>query len=311
MEMRKVLAAELEKLMLENEKIIIINADLAKAAGLSGIYSKFPNRCFNVGIAEQNMAGVAAGLSSYGYIPLIFTFTPFASRRMCDQIAVSICYAQQNVKIFGLDPGIVATNNGGTHMSFEDTGIIRSMPKTIIFEPCDEIQLKSSLRDIIAHNGMVYIRLFRKETPVVLDSDYKFNMFKNDILREGSDISIFCSGIMVEESLKSWKILKDKGISAEIINVHTVKPLDCESVLTSLKKTKKCIVAENHNRYGGLFSAICELSAEHFPVPVRCVAVNDEFGQVGNLQFLKDYYGLNSDNIVNNALDLLNVPEKK
>ncbi len=311
MEMRKVLAAELEKLMNINEKIIIINADLAKAAGLSGLYSKFPDRCYNVGIAEQNMAGVAAGLSSYGYIPLIFTFTPFASRRICDQIAVSICYARQNVKIFGLDPGIVATNNGGTHMSFEDVGIIRSMPKTVIFEPCDEIQLKSSLNDIISYDGMIYVRLFRKETPIVLNKNYKFRMFKNDILKEGSDISIFCSGIMVEESLKSWEILKDKGIYAEIINVHTVKPLDSESILNSLKKTKKCVVAENHNKYGGLFSAICELSAEYFPVSIKCVAVNDEFGQVGNLQFLKDYYGLNSNNIVNHALDLLNVSEKK
>ena len=311
MEMRKVLATELEKLMNENEKIVIINADLAKAAGLSGLYSKFPNRCFNVGIAEQNMASIAAGLSSYGYIPLIFTFTPFASRRICDQIAVSICYARQNVKIFGLDPGIVATNNGGTHMSFEDVGIIRSMPKTIIFEPCDEIQLRSSLNDIVSYNGMVYVRMFRKETPVVLNDDYKFTMFRNDILKEGSDVSIFCSGIMVEESLKSWKILKDKGISAEIINVHTVKPLDSESILSSLRKTKKCVVAENHNRYGGLFSAICELSAECFPVPVKCVAVNDEFGQVGNLQYLKNYYGLTSDHIVNDVLDLINASEKK
>ena len=306
MEMRKVLAFELEKIMIENKNVVLINADLAKAAGLSEIVREFPDRCFNVGVAEQNMASIAAGMSSYGFIPCIFTFTPFATRRICDQIAVSICYSKQNVKIFGLDPGIVATNNGGTHMSFEDVGIIRSMPQTIIFEPCDGIQLKQSLSQILSYNGCIYVRIFRKQDNKILDEkNYEFDLFRADLLKEGSDISVFCTGIMVEESLKAHEILKQHGISSEIVNVHTIKPLDSEAILKSLKKTKKAIVAENHNRFGGLFSAISELVVENYPVPVKCVAIDDEFGQVGDLQFLKEYYGLTSEKIINLALNLV------
>lgn len=304
--MRKVLAIELEKIMTKNKKIILINADLAKAAGLSNLYLKFPERCFDVGVAEQNMASIAAGLSSYDFIPLIFTFTPFATRRICDQIAVSICYAKQNVKIFGLDPGISATNNGGTHMSFEDVGIIRSMPQTTIFEPCDEIQLKKSLNQIINYENNIYVRMFRKETPKIFDeNNYKFDLFKADIIKSGDDVSIFCTGIMVEEALKAYEILKNKNISAEIINIHTIKPLDFDIILNSVKKTKKAIVAENHNKFGGLFSAISEFTAENFPIKIKYVAIEDEFGQVGNLDFLKKYYKLTCENIVEKAIDLV------
>lgn len=307
MEMRKVLAAELENIMEKNDKVVLINADLAKAAGLSALCSKFPKRCFNVGVAEQNMASIAAGLSSYGFIPFIFTFTPFATRRICDQIAVSICYSQQNVKIFGLDPGIAATNNGGTHMSFEDVGIIRSMPKTVVFEPCDEVQLKQSLNQILDYKGAIYVRMFRKETLKIFDdSDYDFDLLKADIIKYGEDISIFCTGIMVEEALKAYEILKSKNISSEIVNVHTIKPLDFVTILNSARKTKRAVVAENHNRFGGLFSAISELMSEFFPIPVKCVAVNDEFGQVGNLEFLKKYYKLTGEEIVEKVLSLVN-----
>lgn len=305
--MRKVLAAELEEIMKINEKVVIINADLAKAAGLSGLYSKFPKRCFNVGVAEQNMASIAAGLSSYDFIPFIFTFTPFATRRICDQIAVSICYSKQNVKVFGLDPGITATNNGGTHMSFEDVGIIRSMPQTTIFEPCDEIQLKKSLNQILNYESMIYVRVFRKGNIKIFDeNNYDFNLLKADIIKTGNDISIFCSGIMVEEALKAYEILKSKNISSEIIDVHTIKPLDSKTILNSIKKTKKAIVAENHNKFGGLFSAISEFTAENFPIPVKYIAIEDEFGQVGNLDFLKKYYKLTCENIVEKALSLVN-----
>lgn len=304
--MRKVLAAELEKIMSKNNKIVLINADLAKAASLSSLYLKFPERCFNVGVAEQNMASIAAGLSSYDFIPFIFTFTPFATRRICDQIAVSICYSKQNVKIFGLDPGITATNNGGTHMSFEDVGIIRSMPKTTIFEPCDEIQLKKSLNQILNYENMIYVRIFRKGNIKIFDeNNYNFNLLKADIIKSGDDISIFCTGIMVEEALKAYEILKNKNISAEIINIHTIKPLDSKTVLNSVKKTKRAIVAENHNKFGGLFSAISEFTAENFPIKIKYVAIEDEFGQVGNLDFLKKYYKLTCENIVEKALDLV------
>ena len=307
MEMRNVLCSRLSEAMTQDDRIVIINADLAKAAGLSSLVNKFPDRCYNVGIAEQNMACVAAGLSSYGFNPFIFTFAPFASRRICDQVAVSICYAKQSVKIFGLDPGIVAEYNGGTHMSFEDVGIFRSIPSMSIFEPCDEIQLVKSFPYIVNFKGALYVRLFRKETPRVLDDSYRFTPDLSDVLREGTDVSIFCSGIMVYESIRACEILESNGISCEVINVHTVKPLDKTTVIDSIKKTRCAVVAENHNKYGGLFSSICEISSECFPVPIRSISINDQFGQVGNLDFLKKSYHLLSEDIVNSACEVIKV----
>ncbi|MDR2074182.1 MAG: transketolase family protein [Oscillospiraceae bacterium] len=309
MEMRKVLALELQKIMQINKYIIIINADLARAAGLSDLYEIFPERCFNVGVAEQNMAGVAAGFSSYGFIPFIFTFTPFATRRICDQIAISICYAKQNVKIFGLDPGIAAENNGGTHMSVEDVGVLRSIPKITIFEPCDEFQLKSALPEVISRDGAVYVRLFRKECVSIFDENYKFSFLKADKLREGADVSVFCTGLMVEESILAAEELAKSGISAEVINIHTVKPIDKESIIASVRKTGRAVTAENHNIIGGLYSAVSEVLSLNCPAPMRSVGINDEFGQVGRIQFLKSYYGMTKNVIVNKVMELLN--EKK
>lgn len=288
-----------------DKNIVVINADLAKAAGLSDLVKKFPDRCFNVGVAEQNMASIAAGLSSYGMNPFIFTFTPFATRRICDQIAVSICYARQSVKIFGLDPGIAAENNGGTHMSFEDVGIMRSIPSMSIFEPCDDIQLEKSLKQIIDFKGPLYVRMFRKETPRVFDSEYKFDLFSADVIRSGEDVSIFCTGILVHECMKAYHILKERGISAEIINVHTLKPIDKNLIIDSMKKTRCAVCAENHNRYGGLFSSISEIASENFPIPIKSVSINDEFGQVGNLDFLKNYYGLTCGHVVDSVMEVI------
>lgn len=305
MEMRKVLCSKLSEVMSLDKNVVVINADLAKAAGLSPLIKKFPDRCFNVGVAEQNMASISAGLSSYGFNPFIFTFTPFATRRICDQIAVSICYAKQKVKIFGLDPGIAAENNGGTHMSFEDVGIMRSIPGMSIFEPCDEIQLEKSIDQIVKFDSSIYVRTFRKETPKVFDDNYSFDLFSNDVIKVGEDVSIFCTGIMVHESLKAYEILKSKGIFAEVINVHTLKPIEKNSIIKSIKKTKCAVCVENHNRYGGLFSAVCEISCENFPVPVYSVSINDEFGQVGNLEFLKKYYHLTCEDIVENVMKVV------
>ena len=304
MEMRKVLYSKLCEFMSLDKDIVVINADLAKAAGLSDLVNKFPDRCFNAGVAEQNMASIAAGLSSYGINPFIFTFTPFATRRICDQIAVSICYAKQNVKIFGLDPGIAAENNGGTHMSFEDVGIMRSIPSMSIFEPCDDIQLERSMKQIVDFKGPLYVRMFRKETPRVFNDNYKFDLFSSDLIRSGEDVSIFCTGILVHECIKAYDILKEKGVSAEVINVHTLKPIDSK-VISSIKKTRCAVCAENHNRYGGLFSSLSEIASENFPIPIESISINDEFGQVGNLDFLKNYYGLTCDHVVNSVMKVI------
>lgn len=305
MEMRELFSNEIEKIMNENDNIVILNADLAKPNGFGNLQKKYPEKVINVGIAEQNMACIAAGMSSYGYIPFICTFTPFASRRICDQIAISICYAKQNVKIIGTDPGISAEYNGGTHMSMEDIGVLRSIPNMVIFEPVDNNQLKNLLPQIIDYKGPVYIRMFRKTIPDIFNEDEKFNLFKSKVIKSGEDVSIFCSGIMVSEVLEANKELEKLGINAEIINVHTIKPLDEETVINSAKKTKAVVTAENHNIIGGLRSAVAETLSENCPVPLRSIGVRDTFGQVGKMPFLKETYNMTSEDIVNAVLSVL------
>ena len=305
MEMRQVLAAELEKMMAENENIVVIDADLSHPHGVAGLSKKYPERAFDVGIAEQNMASIAAGMSSYGFIPFITTFTPFASRRICDQIAISIAYAKQNVKIIGSDPGISAEFNGGTHMSVEDIGVLRSIPDIVIFEPVDAIQFKKSLPQIVDYNGPVYIRMFRKEIPNVFDENCEFDLFKASKLQDGNDISIFCSGIMVQETMEANKALKEQGINADIINIHTIKPIDKQAIIDSARKTGAVLTVENHNVIGGLKSAVCEVLMEEYPVPLRAIGIKDQFGQVGKLPFLKEFYKMRAEDIINSAKELI------
>ncbi len=307
MEMRELFAIEIEKYMIQNENIVLLNADLAKPNGFGNLSKKYSDRCINVGIAEQNMACVAAGMSSYGFIPFICTFTPFATRRICDQIAISICYAKQNVKIIGTDPGISAEYNGGTHMSVEDIGVLRSIPGIVLFEPVDNNQLRNLLPQIIDYKGPVYIRMFRKSVPDVFSEDEKFNLFNAKMIKPGKDVSIFCSGIMVSEVLEANKILEEKGINAEIINIHTVKPLDEESVINSALKTGAVVTVENHNIIGGLRSAVSEVLSENCPVPLRAVGIRDSFGQVGKMPFLKEVYGMRAENIVDAVVSVMKI----
>lgn len=297
-EMRAVLCQEIEKIMKTNENVCFLDADLAKAAGTLKLRSEFPGRAFDVGIAEQNMASVAAGLASYGFIPFICTFTPFATRRICDQIAVSIAYPGSNVKIVGIDPGVAAELNGGTHMSFEDMGVLRSIPDMVLFEPCDNIQLIKALPAITEYKGPVYIRTFRKACPDVFTEDYSFDLMRADVLMSGKDVSVFATGIMVAEAVRAGNILAREGIEAEIINVHTLKPIDAAAVSASIQKTGCAVTCENHNVIGGLNSAVCELTAGANPVPVEAVGVKDHFGEVGVMGYLTEKYGLTSDGIV-------------
>lgn len=305
MEMRKTMAQQLENLMAKNEKIVLIDADLSKPNGLANIKDKFPDRAMDVGIAEQNMASVAAGMSSYGMVPFISTFTPFATRRICDQVAISMAYAKQNVKIIGSDPGISAQFNGGTHMSMEDIGVLRSIPEVVIFEPTDNVQLKKALPQIVDYYGVVYIRMFRKEIEDVFDEDSEFDLFKASMIQEGKDLSILCSGIMVQETMIANEELKKLGINAEIINIHTLKPIDREAVISTAKKTGAVLTVENHNILGGLKSAVSEVLCEECPVPVESVGVMDEFGQVGKLPYLKEVYHMRSSDIVDKVKNLV------
>ena len=297
MEMRAVYAECLAELMEKDKHVCVLDADLSKASGTRSLYERFPKQMFDCGVAEQNMASIAAGLSSYGFRPWIESFTPFATRRICDQIAISISYAKQNVKVVGTDPGISAELNGGTHMSMEDIGVVRSIPGMVIFEPVDEVQLRAAMPVLDAYHGPVYMRLFRKQTPVVFSEDYKFDLFKADVLKEGKDLSIFVSGMLTKDALDAGQELAAAGIDCEIINVHTIKPVDRDTVLASAKKTGAVVTVENHNIIGGLGSAILETLAEE-KLPVCRVGVNDRFGEVGKLPYLREALGLTVENIV-------------
>ena len=300
MEMRAVYAECMAKLMVEDKHVCILDADLSKASGTRKLYDTFPRQMFDCGIAEQNMASIAAGLASYGYKPYIESFTPFASRRICDQVAISIAYAGMNVKIVGTDPGISAELNGGTHMSMEDIGVLRSIPGMVIFEPVDEVQLRAALPVINDYNGCVYIRMFRKTLPVVFGEDYKFDLFKADTLRQGKDVSIFVSGLLTADAVEAAKQLEAEGIDAEVINIHTIKPIDREAVIASARKTGAVVTVENHNVIGGLQSAVLEALAQE-KLPVCAVGVQDRFGEVGKMPYLREVMGLTVDNIVDTA----------
>ena len=297
MEMRAVYAQCLAELMEKDKRVVVLDADLAKASGTRNLYERFPEQMFDCGVAEQNMASIAAGLSSYGFKPWIESFTPFATRRICDQIAISISYAKQNVRIVGTDPGISAELNGGTHMSMEDIGVLRSIPGVVIFEPVDNVQLKAAMPVLDAYQGVVYMRLFRKESPQVFEEGYTFDLFKADLLKEGKDLSIFVSGMLTNDVLTAEKELAAAGIDAEIINIHTIKPIDAETVLASAKKTGAVLTVENHNVIGGLRSAVLEALAEE-KIPVCAVGVQDRFGEVGKIPYLRQVMGLTVENIV-------------
>lgn len=306
MEMRAVYAQCMAELMKADKNVCILDADLARANGTLGMYPDFPEQMFDVGIAEQNMASIGAGLASYGFKPYVQSFTAFATRRICDQIAISICYAKQNVKVVGTDPGMYAELNGGTHMSFEDIAVLRSIPGIVIFEPVDEVQLRAAMPAINDYDGCVYIRLFRKEAPVVFGEGYQFDLFKADQLREGSDVSIFVSGQLTTDVLAAADRLAQEGIKADVYNIHTIKPIDRETVLASAKKTGCVLTVENHNVIGGLHSAVAETLSTS-KLPVVGLGVNDRWGEVGKVPYLSQALGLNTDNIVAKAKEAIAV----
>jgi transketolase len=300
MEMRAVYAECLAEMMKQDKHVVLLDADLGKASGTLGLRKRFPDRIFDCGVAEQNMASIAAGLASYGFKPWIESFTPFASRRICDQIAISICYAGMNVKIMGSDPGITAELNGGTHMSMEDIGVLRSIPGIVIFEPVDAVQLRAAMPVLDAYEGPVYLRLARGEQPAIFPEDYQFDLFRADVLREGSDLSIFVSGIQTRDCLDAAAELAESGISCEVVNVHTIKPIDRETVIASARKAGAVLTVENHNVIGGLRSAVLEaLALER--IPVRAVGVEDRFGEVGKLPYLREAMGLTKEHVIEAA----------
>lgn len=312
MEMRKVLALELDRLMETNDKIVLVEADLAKANGTWALREKYPDRVFEAGIAEQNMVAMAAGLASYGYVPICGSFTAFTTRRACDQIAISVAYAGMNVKLLGTDEGIAAELNGGTHMSVEDIAVMRSIPNLMIYSPSDTVEFAMAIPQLIAYQGPVYIRMQRKEQPIFHNENEPFDLFKADLRKEGTDVTIMTmGGIMPAEALKAVEQLAEQGVSAEYINVHTIKPLDEQTLLESIKKTGCVVTCDNHNVIGGLGSAVAELAAKQYPVPIEMIGIQDHFGEVGFLPYLKDKFHMTAKDIVCAALKVVERKQSK
>lgn len=291
----------------KDERICYVEADLMMASGTSSFKAKFPERTVNVGVAEANMIGVAAGMSTLGLIPLTHTFTPFATRRCCDQVTLSVSYAKNNVKMIGSDPGITAMLNGGTHMSMEDVAIMRNIPDMCIVEPIDGVQLAGLFSQIIDHKGPVYIRLLRREAVPVYNENEKFELGKAKVIKSGKDVTIIASGIMVAEAVKAEKLLAEEGIDAGVIDIHTIKPIDAETIIAEAKKSRAIVTAENHSILNGLGSAVADVLCENLPTPMRKVGVKDHFGEVGMQDFLAEKYGLTAAEIVKNCKEVIKI----
>ena len=292
----KALAAE------GHDDLVVLDADLA-AATKTGMFRKaYPNRHFDCGIAEANMMGVAAGLSTMGYVPFVSSFAMFAAGRAFEQIRNSVAYPRLNVKIGATHAGISVGEDGATHQCNEDIALMRTIPGMTIINPADDVEAKAAVEAAILHEGPVYMRFGRLAAPVFNDADaYKFELGKGIKLREGSDISIIATGLMVSEALKAAEILAAEGVSAEVINIHTIKPIDKEIITATAAKTRKVLTVEEHSVIGGLGSAVCDVLAETCPTKVVKIGVNDEFGHSGPAVKLLEEFGLCADNIVKTA----------
>ena len=281
-----------------DERICVVEADLMGSSSTGRFQKLFPERTIDVGVAEANMIGVAAGLAAMGKIPFTHTFTPFASRRCCDQVTLSVAYARMNVKMVGSDPGICAELNGGTHMSFEDMAIMRNIPGMVVCEPVDSVQLRKLFGQIVDHEGPVYMRLFRKAPWKVFDESAEFTLGKACTLKKGRDATVFATGIMVKEALDAAETLAGEGVDVEVVNIHTLKPLDTQAVLESVARTGCCVTAENAFAINGLGSAVADCVCAARPCPVLRVGVEDRFGEVGKLDYLQSALHLTAADIV-------------
>lgn len=297
-EIRQVMAAGLVEAAEKDSRIVVLDADLMSCHATKCFLEAFPERFINVGIAEANMIGVAAGMAAFGKIPFAFSFAPFATRRCYDQIFISVAYSKLNVKIVGSDPGVMAEANGGTHMPFEDMAIMRAIPKMVCFEPTDATMLKKALPQIIDYPGAVYIRMFRKKAEKVFDDSLDFELGKAVEIKDGKDVTLIASGIMVSRAIEAAEVLAGKGISAAVVNMHTWKPVDEDAIVRAAKKTGAIVTCENHTTNGGLGSAVAEVAVSKCPVPMELIGVVNSFGEVGKQAYLSEKFHLTVDDIV-------------
>jgi transketolase len=304
-EMRAVFANTLMELARAEPRIMLLDADLMVAAGTQPFAAEFPQRTVDCGVMEANMAGVAAGLSVEGFIPFMHTFAAFCSRRALDQIWLSCAYALENVKIIGSDPGVAAALNGGTHMSFEDMGIMRMIPGATVVDPTDSVMLTDMLRKAASSYGIWYIRLFRRNAVRIYSSGSSFEIGKACKLREGTDVSLVACGICVHEALRAHELLKQQGIDASVIDAVTVKPLDRGTLLAEAKRTGRVVTCENHSCANGLGSAVAEVLAEEGTGRLARIGVREDFGEVGPVDYLKRRFRLTGEDIAEAAAGLV------
>ena len=294
----KALAAE------GHDDLVVLDADLA-AATKTGMFRKaYPDRHFDCGIAEANMMGVAAGLSTMGYVPFVSSFAMFAAGRAFEQIRNSVAYPHLNVKIGATHGGISVGEDGASHQCCEDFALMRSIPGMVVMSPADDVEARAMVKAAYEYVGPVYIRFGRAAVPVFHEEEgYTFEIGKGEVLQDGTDVAIIANGLMVAEAIEAGKVLAEAGISARIINMATIKPLDEELVLKAAKECGKIITCEEHNILGGLGEAVCSCLSEKCPVPVRRIGVNDEFGHSGPAAALLKQFGLSAEHIVEVAKD--------
>ena len=285
----------------KNENVVALCADLIGSLKMNDFIKEFPERFFQVGIAEANMMGMAAGLTIGGKIPYTGTFANFSTGRVYDQIRQSIAYSDKNVKICASHAGLTLGEDGATHQILEDIGLMKMLPGMTVINPCDYNQTKAATIAIADHHGPVYLRFGRPVVPIFTDPNQKFEIGKAWMVNEGADVSIFATGHLVWEAIQAGEQLAELGIDAEIINIHTIKPIDEEAILKSVAKTGCVVTAEEHNRLGGLGDSVAQVLAKNNPTPQEYVAVNDSFGESGTPAQLMEKYGLNAANIVTAA----------
>ena len=282
----------------ENENIVVLDSDLASATKTDLFAKEFPNRFFDMGIAEQNMISTAAGMSTCGKIPYASTFAVFAAGRAYDQIRNSVCYPHLNVKICATHAGITVGEDGATHQMIEDISLMRTLPNMTVISTSDDIQTKWAVKEISKINGPVYLRLSRLATPIIYDGNQKFEIGKATQIGEGIDGTIFATGVTVSEAIKAQEELKSKGINVRVIDIHTIKPIDKDMIIKCAKETKKLVSIEDHNIIGGLGSAISEVLTDEYPTKLIRLGIKDTFGKSGKAEQLMKYFGIVAENII-------------
>lgn len=297
--------AGLAELGRTNPNVVALCADLTPSLKMGEFIKENPERFFQIGIAEANMMGIAAGMTIGGKIPFTGTFANFATGRVYDQIRQSIAYSDKNVKICASHAGLTLGEDGATHQILEDIGLMKMLPGMVVINPCDFNQTKAATIAIAAHHGPVYLRFGRPSVPIFTPADQKFEIGKAIQLTEGTDVTIVATGHLVWEALEASKVLNEQGISAEVINIHTIKPLDDKAIIDSVTKTGCVVTAEEHNILGGLGESVARVLATNKPTPQEFVGTNDTFGESGTPAQLMDKYGLNSASIVKKALAVI------